>query len=475
MTAASTKPLGVRGTRATGTTARPTATAAKVPTRAPTGVAARRGAVPLSTSRSLTGGTAAARPPQSNLAAPVQASTSSSSDVDAEMEAAEAQARSEAVEKLKEEASAALQTAVTESRRWSRVDAAIVDLLRVLGEAYRCVRSFKGKRSLWLLRSVPNDVDIQATPLTIDDVIEPGEKQADLARFVPLPPAVRSSASVQVLLGRVYHDMSLYADAERHFEAARAKDPTLLSGMDIYSLVLFHLNREVGLSALAQLLMLLDEHSPTAQVVIGNAFSLQREHSLALKAFRRAVLLAPSYAYAYTLAGYEAHELGSRDEARAFFRSALRCERRHWNAWSGLGQICLLDGNHAYAEFHYMQAVSINSQNAVLWDILAWVLELSNERAGALRLYDKALSLNSAMPMTILKRGELLSHLGRVEVSCQRIVLFVQSARTDCSFDLTGRTRLLLTCVRADTRRGACAHPTGQVVHAAFGWFLRRA
>ncbi|KDN45262.1 hypothetical protein K437DRAFT_256712 [Tilletiaria anomala UBC 951] len=344
---------------------------------------------------------------------------SSSSDIDAALESDQladaAQARFDAMNKLKEEASKAINFAVLEAKRWTKVDAAIVDMLRVVGEAYRSVRAFRGKRAIWLLRSIPNDIQMEHASMTIDQVVEPGEKQVDLTVYKVLNHRIRSSPPIQLLIGRAYHDMSLYAEAERYFEAAKTEDPTITASMDIYALVLFHLNREVALSALAQELMLLDSRSAIAHLATGNAFSLQREHDLALRCFRRAILLAPSCAYAYTLAGLESLELRNRDDARNFFRAAIRCERRHWNAWSGLGQICLLDEQYPYAEFHYLLATSINRQNAVLWDLLGWVLEMKNEKYAALTHYNKALSLNPSMAMTILRRGELLQKLGRVQ------------------------------------------------------------
>lgn len=103
--------------------------------------------------------------------------------------------------------------------------------------------------------------------------------------------------------------------------------------MDIYSLVLFHLKREVAASALAQSLLALEPQAPQAHVAAGNAFALQRETSVALRCFRRAINLDQGYAYAYTLAGYESLDLGQSERAVGFFRSALRCDRRHWNAW----------------------------------------------------------------------------------------------------------------------------------------------
>jgi tetratricopeptide (TPR) repeat protein len=47
----------------------------------------------------------------------------------------------------------------------------------------------------------------------------------------------------------------------------------------------------------------LDRHSPYAWCVLGNCFSLQKEHETALRYFQRALQLDPTLPYAYTLAG----------------------------------------------------------------------------------------------------------------------------------------------------------------------------
>ena len=57
----------------------------------------------------------------------------------------------------------------------------------------------------------------------------------------------------------------------------------------------------------------LDKTSPEAWCVVGNCFSLQKEHEIAIKFFQRALQLDPSFTYAHTLSGHEyaANEVGS--------------------------------------------------------------------------------------------------------------------------------------------------------------------
>ena len=68
-------------------------------------------------------------------------------------------------------------------------------------------------------------------------------------------------------------------------------------------------------------------------VVSGNCFSLQKEHDTAIKFFKRAIQLDPSFAYAYTLLGHEYVITEEMDKAMACFRNAIRIDSRHYNAW----------------------------------------------------------------------------------------------------------------------------------------------
>lgn len=71
---------------------------------------------------------------------------------------------------------------------------------------------------------------------------------------------------------------------------------------------------------------------PMHRCVMGNCFSLQREHESAIKFFQRALQLDPSMAYAATLAGHEYLAGESFEEAMMAYRTALRADGRHYNA-----------------------------------------------------------------------------------------------------------------------------------------------
>ena len=47
--------------------------------------------------------------------------------------------------------------------------------------------------------------------------------------------------------------------------------------------------------------------------------------------------MQPDLAYAYTLCGHEYSANDDFEKAMAFYRSAIRIDERHYNAWCGLG------------------------------------------------------------------------------------------------------------------------------------------
>ena len=105
--------------------------------------------------------------------------------------------------------------------------------------------------------------------------------------------------------------------------------------------MLWHLRKEVELSHLAQDATDLDRLAPQTWCIMGNCFSLQREHETALKCFTRALQLDPAFTYAYTLRGHELFANEDFDEAIKSYRQATRINHRHYNAWCGLCGVVL--------------------------------------------------------------------------------------------------------------------------------------
>jgi anaphase-promoting complex subunit 3 len=113
--------------------------------------------------------------------------------------------------------------------------------------------------------------------------------------------------------------------------------------------------------------------------VVGNCFSLQREHDAAIRFFDRAVQVDPWFAYAHTLCGHEHSFNENLDKAMACFRNALRIDVRHYNAWYGLGSIFYRQERLELAEYHFRKAANINNNSTALQCYLSIVLHAQNQ------------------------------------------------------------------------------------------------
>lgn len=311
----------------------------------------------------------------------------------------------------------AIEISKEESRKWKKVDEEILKLIRSLAGAFWAMKWFRGEKALKFLRlrqeidpeveeeEVQNQKRIdkgkgkekenqtdsidqsQQNELykayvnhltgSIDDDEQVGSKLSRTQQFElfgeGIPRLIKNSFPIRILLGKIYHDLSKYQLSEIEFSYSRKFNPYNPQLMDLYSTVLYHLNRETLLSSLSQELILLNPTSYQGQIAAGNAFSLQSSHELALRCFRRSILLDSSQSYNFTLAGYESIELGMLEEAMSLFRMSIRNDRNHWNAYAGLGKCFMRVEKWEYARECYEIAIGINRNNSALWELLGTV------------------------------------------------------------------------------------------------------
>ncbi|XP_067934627.1 cell division cycle protein 27 homolog isoform X2 [Watersipora subatra] len=209
-------------------------------------------------------------------------------------------------------------------------------------------------------------------------------------------------------VGKAYLELSEYQKAEEAFKELRMLEPHQVHGMETYSTVLFHLQKEVALSTLAQDMVDIDKSSAQTWCVNGNCFSLQKEHTTAIKFLQRAIQLDPTFAYAYTLLGHEYTLIEDYDKAMAAFRNALRVDTRHYNAWYGLGMIFYKKEKFALAETHFKRALDINPQSAVLLCHVGLVQLALHKNSLALKTLNQAVELSPRNPMCLFHRASML-------------------------------------------------------------------
>ncbi|KAH9854034.1 protein prenylyltransferase [Lenzites betulinus] len=233
-----------------------------------------------------------------------------------------------------------------------------------------------------------------------------------LGELADLPPHQQRSAFVMSMLGRAHYELGQYPAAERAFEAVRVLEPYRLWDMEVYSTLLWHLQRNIRLSFLAQELLSTNPKSPQAWIAVGNTFSLQKEKTQALTCFRRAAQLDPTCAYAYTLSGHESIDEDV-NKAISFFQSALRADARHYNAWYGLGTCYMRMSKLRLADYHFRKASAIHPQNAVLLGCVGMVRERYMKYDEALELFDRAIEYSPENALVRYHRAKILIALKR--------------------------------------------------------------
>lgn len=236
-----------------------------------------------------------------------------------------------------------------------------------------------------------------------------------------LPPKHATSIWVLSLLGKCHFELAEYRDSVKYFVQVREKDPYRLDMMEYYSTALWHLQEEVALSALAQDLQRIDKRSPITWCAVGNCFSHQKEHENAIKFFQRAVQVNPNFAYAFTLLGHEFVLVEELDKALNAFRTAVRLDHRHYNAWYGIGLSYYKQERFQLAEIYYRKALAINRFSPILMCHVAVVQHATNNTSAALETLGAAISVSPKNPLCKFERASILHSSERYQEALEEL------------------------------------------------------
>jgi len=155
--------------------------------------------------------------------------------------------------------------------------------------------------------------------------------------------------------------------------------------------------------------------APEPWIVLGNCFSLQKEHENALKFFNRAIQLNSSFPYAHTLSGHEYVYNEDFQKARKCFENALTIDIRHYNAWWGLGYIYYKQERYDRAIDHFQKAISINSRNPVLYSYLGMTFAAQDNLIEALKCFQESERLDDKNVMNRFQKANVLCKLEKYE------------------------------------------------------------
>ncbi|MCI4395307.1 hypothetical protein PGIGA_G00178890 [Pangasianodon gigas] len=148
-------------------------------------------------------------------------------------------------------------------------------------------------------------------------------------------------------IGRAHFELAEYMQAERIFSEVRRIESYRVEGMEIYSTTLWHLQKDVALSALSKDLTDMDKNSPEPWC-------------------------------------------------------------RHYNAWYGLGMIYYKQEKFNLAEIHFKKALSINPQSSVLLCHIGVVQHALKKSDHALETLNRAISIDPKNPLCKFHRASIL-------------------------------------------------------------------
>lgn len=231
--------------------------------------------------------------------------------------------------------------------------------------------------------------------------------------LLSLPPQQYNTTWVYSMIGIAFFEIGDYENCVKYFSDIRTNEPYKIKHMDIYSTALWHLQREVTLSSLAQDLTQMNKNSPITWIATGNCFSLHKEHDNAIKFLHRAVQVDPTYPYAYTLLGHEYIMTEELDKAMSCYRNAIRLDPRHYNAWFGIGTIYSKQERFHLAEMNYSRALSINPTNSVIMCHIGVVQHALKKTEKALVTLNLAIANNPKNPLCKFHRGSIYFAVGR--------------------------------------------------------------
>jgi len=321
----------------------------------------------------------------------------------------------------------------------------VLDLLALIGSGFWELTQYKLKRSLKFFQKLTSD------------------------QF--------NTGKVLCLVALANFEMSNYKEAELFFQKARKLEPYLLDYMEKYSIILWHLKKEVELSYLAHLLTIIDRKAPQTLCSVGNCFSLKQDHDSALKCFKRAIQVDPNFHYAYTLAGHEYLANEDLEKAENCFRQAIRLNARHYNAWYGLGYLFYRQEKYQLAEFHYRKAQKINQSNPLLTCYIGMVFQKMNRNQEALTMYNLAQEISKDNPLIRFRKAHLLTIMKRYKEALEQL-LYLKDIIQECNvFFLMGKIYAKL----GDTQNALLAYTQAQdylkpkssnMVKEAIGKFL---
>ncbi|KAI3402311.2 CDC23 [Candida oxycetoniae] len=188
-----------------------------------------------------------------------------------------------------------------------------------------------------------------------------------------------------------------YFEAEAIFDSILIEDPLRLDGLDIYSNMLYVMEKKSKLSYLAQYASQVDKFRPETCCVLANYYSINSEHEKSIVYYKRALMLDKNCLSAWTLMGHEFVELKNSHAAIECYRRAVDTNSKDFRAWYGLGQAYEVLDMHLYALYYYQRATNLQPLDKRMWQAIGNCYEKIGQLEDAIKSFEKALDLGKCL------------------------------------------------------------------------------
>lgn len=198
--------------------------------------------------------------------------------------------------------------------------------------------------------------------------------------------------SINAMISYNYMD---YANAEIIFDDIVEHDPYRLEDLDVYSNILYVMQKYSKLTYLAQFVSQVDRFRPETCCIVANYYSARQEHEKSIMYFRRALILNKKSTSAWTLMGHEFVELKNSHAAIECYRRAVDINERDYKAWYGLGQAYEVLDMHLYSLYYFQKACTLRPLDRRMWQAVADCYAVLKNTTQAIKCYQRAYQLSS--------------------------------------------------------------------------------
>lgn len=286
-----------------------------------------------------------------------------------------------------------------------------------------------------------NESSTVAPPNNIDEFFK------ILEYLIVIMPYFSFLKSMNAMISYNYMD---YANAEMIFDDLVKQDPYRLEYLDVYSNILYVMQKHSKLTFLAQFVSQLDRFRPETCCIVANYYSARQEHEKSIMYFRRALILNKRSTSAWTLMGHEFVELKNSHAAIECYRRAVDINERDYKAWYGLGQAYEVLDMHLYSLYYFQKACTLKPLDRRMWQAVAECYAVLKDTTQAIKCYQRAYQLSSnpgqdaLLLFRLAKQYEQMMDIDNCKVNMLKCIAIEDTSSGELVTDETIKARLWL-------------------------------